>query len=1066
MPALRKSTRAPPHNRSSTTPYASPARTPSENPGGKRQSLMTEWAEPVPQNLAPSFEEHGFARHGVLETMAPLGVPPSARVKQKTRAMGETAARNVAFGKGSAVYSDGPESTPELTPAPELDADDSERPEDDMMPVEFPLHEEDEDDDYRPNKATKKKAKVAKTPIRGKTPVQAKTPVHGKTPSRNGTCKSESVSASPAVQAVQPLPLPPSQQTDSEQRMQTAVNDAILRANKAERWQIGIAFKELWAECERNPIMLEAMEAIARENHTDEQWQVFRAHMKASRKRQRNAAKLKRLQDESGGRRAAGVYATSLHSPRASSEVIPDDSASVADDGVDQDYSTHVTPGGGPSANDNAHRALQISIEHDSALAPPHPFKAAPAIPPHAPSEPAPRMLSKSPRKRTATHRHLAPDVDMDMDGRHSTTAPTPAGKTPESGGDSDSELSEVNEEIVQKGPPEPVQANGKPQSAAAAAAAKKVLSAAKARAAKKQKPNAGKLFGKHATTKHPQQTPEQVAEEDRACETRKELVKQQATRQFELNDFPVSDVRFDDEINDTESLTESQIAVGPPVGSDQPRRAGRVPHHNAKRIRDDGHRFSSPLAESTAGTRPSTPAVGPATKRIKLTHGSTARTKRSPVKNRDGPIAGVAYVNGGASKQLGPDDNDPNSLSSESDDFCSACKGAGEFVCCETCPRVFHLLCCDPPRAEVPDDAFFCYECRPKGTAEESADSLVSLGPLLKSLDRINPRAFALPSEIQTEFEGISAKADGSYFEEVKKFPLAKNSGYGYQKPDYTRMFDGDGKAVLCTQCGLSSGGKRQLLKCDYCPAHWHLDCLDPPLANPPHISVDSSQRDAWRCPRHIEHDLRSGQLYQNDLNDMGHAEMPDAAPAARVARKIRKRKQPMVVEPTFSRGMRNNGLIEIINDSDDETDGEGNYVFARDDPKDLNAKIFRVPEKGVILDFLSKVKSGHVSKHTDASTNATAATGTQHKATMQNFVARPMAQQQAALHLARLANKEQDIGLSEGRMDLLLLTLTAEANNDVTTALDRAGPPPLDDNERAQLLKLQELIARRLKG
>jgi hypothetical protein len=58
-----------------------------------------------------------------------------------------------------------------------------------------------------------------------------------------------------------------------------------------------------------------------------------------------------------------------------------------------------------------------------------------------------------------------------------------------------------------------------------------------------------------------------------------------------------------------------------------------------------------------------------------------------------------------------------------------------------------------------------------------------------------------------------------------------------------------------------------------------------------------------------------------------------------------------------TFSRGMRNNGLIKIINDPD-ETDGEGNYVFGPDDPKDLNLKVFRVPERVVILDFVSKVR------------------------------------------------------------------------------------------------------------
>jgi hypothetical protein len=30
------------------------------------------------------------------------------------------------------------------------------------------------------------------------------------------------------------------------------------------------------------------------------------------------------------------------------------------------------------------------------------------------------------------------------------------------------------------------------------------------------------------------------------------------------------------------------------------------------------------------------------------------------PVKNRDGPIAGIAHTGGGGSRQLGPDDNDP----------------------------------------------------------------------------------------------------------------------------------------------------------------------------------------------------------------------------------------------------------------------------------------------------------------------------------------------------------------------------------------------------------------------
>ncbi|KAH7081687.1 hypothetical protein BKA63DRAFT_405592 [Paraphoma chrysanthemicola] len=1060
MPALRKSARAAPHHRSSTTPYASPTGTPSESTGGKRQSLMTDWTEPAPQTLAPSFEEHGFARHGVLETMAPLGVPPSAKVKQRTRAMGEAAARNAVFGKGNAAFGDEVSSTPEVTPAPELEPDDSERQEEDEMQIDFAMHEEEEDDDYEPKTKAKKKPKISKTPVRGKTPVPGRTPVQGKTPIKNRTGKTASVSASPAVQAVQPTQLPP-QDPESAQRIHTAVNDAVLRANREQRWQIGIALKELWEESKHDVAMADIIDSIIHERITDEQYSIFRAFIKKSRKRQRNEAKLKRLQEDSG-RRAADIYgnASLSHqpSPRGSSEVIPDDSVSAVNDTADQDLTVPLTSG-----TTNAHRALQASIEQMSAGAPPHPFNTAPAIPAaNTSGESTPRMSSKSPRKKAAANGHLAPNGDMEDDGGLSTKAPTPAGKTPETGGDSDSDLSEVNEEIVQKGPPEPVQADGK-ISAAAAAHAKKIKSAALARAAKKAKPNAGKLFGKHAH-KQQQPTPEQLAEQEQALEARKDMMKQQLINQYNP-DFPVSDVRFDDEINDTESLTESQIAVGPPVDSDQPRRAGRVPHHNAKRLREDGPlRFSSPLPESAAGTRPSTPAVGgPAHKRIKLTHNNAAKTKRSPVKNREaGPIAGVAYVNGGGgSRQLGPDDNDPNSPQSESDDLCSACKGAGEFVCCETCPRVFHLLCCDPPRVDVPEGAFFCHECKAKGATDESAaESFPSLGPLFKNLERTNPRAFALPHEIQTLFEGVTARSDGSYFEEVKKFPLAKNSGYGYQRPDYTRVFDGDQKAILCVQCGASSGHKRPMLKCDYCQANWHLDCLDPPLANPPNISLEASQRDAWRCPRHTEHDLRSGLLLQHDLNE----DDVDMIDAPRIARKIRKRKHAHVIEPTFSRGMRNNGLIDIINDTDDDTDGEGNYVFGPDDPKDLNSKVFRVPERGVILDFVSKVKSGRVQK--DFAALKTAKSAARQKAFMQDFTARPVIQQQAALNLARLAGKEQDIGLSAGKLDVLLLRVTAEANNDVTTALDSAPPPPASSDERAELLKLQELIARRLQG
>lgn len=111
----------------------------------------------------------------------------------------------------------------------------------------------------------------------------------------------------------------------------------------------------------------------------------------------------------------------------------------------------------------------------------------------------------------------------------------------------------------------------------------------------------------------------------------------------------------------------------------------------------------------------------------------------------------------------------------SESDDFCSACKGAGEFVCCDNCTRVYHFLCCDPPRQEPPTGSFLCHDCNVKLRPSEasSAESFTVLGPLLKQLESTNTRSFALPKDVQRFFENVSSRKDGSYHEEIKKFPL-----------------------------------------------------------------------------------------------------------------------------------------------------------------------------------------------------------------------------------------------------------------------------------------------------
>ncbi|KAF2687704.1 hypothetical protein K458DRAFT_440516 [Lentithecium fluviatile CBS 122367] len=1071
MPALRK-------RKSRTgTPLATPTDTPPrglESRKEKTQSSLDAWVEPAPQNPAPSFEEHGFARHGVLETMAPLGVPPSSRVKQKLRGTGDLAGKPAPFGrKSNAFVGEEDGTTPEMTPAPELDRDDSERPDDDdVLHVAYPELDEDEDDDYMPTKKKQKTAHGAKTPVRGKGLAHGKSSAHGKTPVKNGVRKTSTALPSPVPQSgtLQGL------DAATQQRIRIAVNDAIARSNKNGRRNVGCALKEMLERSLEDPKLAKSLDGVIHQKETAEDWSLFRQFIKSSKKKSRLQTKIQQAEEAAKAAKEAATAPTTsgqfdASSPSAESEIAPNDSASVI---LDPDPAIAATTELSKAINLAPQDAMPLpesQVDTATGAAAPHPLTTAPTFSAAKTSAPlAPRMNSKSPRKQQIANGHLATTRDATADA--STAAPTPADKTPDSGAGSDSALSEVDEDILSAPQPPPAKVNG----TSAAPISKKAKNAALARAGKKSRQNSMKPFGKHK--EKPPPTPEELAEQVEIQKRRQELEdEQQSLREQMARQAPISETRFDDEMLETESLTESQIAVGPPVDASRPRRAGRAPRNNisihtggAKRPRDD-NRFSSPRLDSATTSRPSTPAAFShvPNKRVKLNNGQahqSARTKKSPVKNRDGPIAGIPHTGGGGSRQLGPDDNDPGSPPSESDDLCSACKGAGEFVCCDNCPRVFHFLCCDPPRLDAPQGSFLCHECTAKlKPAEEPAvESYPSLGPLFKSLESINARAFALPAEIRDRFENVAARPDGSYAEESKKFPLAKSSGYGYQKPDYTKVLDADHKPILCTSCGLTSGGKRQMLKCDYCAAHWHLDCLDPPLANPPHINLESSHRDAWKCPRHIDHDLKSGYVAQNDLNEAQDALLPDA-PVARLGRKVRKLRHPHIVEPTFKRGMRNNGLIEIINDPDDDTDGEGNYVYGSEE-KDANSQVFRVPEKGIVLDFIDKVKSGRIAKLAQKVKKAEAAqkVATQRKQSMQNFAARSIEQQQAALNLTKLAQKEQDAGMHGNSIDALILSLTAEAPDAAVAAIADTPPPPPTKEEIAQLMKLQELIQKRL--
>lgn len=46
----------------------------------------------------------------------------------------------------------------------------------------------------------------------------------------------------------------------------------------------------------------------------------------------------------------------------------------------------------------------------------------------------------------------------------------------------------------------------------------------------------------------------------------------------------------------------------------------------------------------------------------------------------------------------------------SDNEDECHVCKDTGEVICCDTCPKVFHLACLG--LKETPDGEWSCIDC------------------------------------------------------------------------------------------------------------------------------------------------------------------------------------------------------------------------------------------------------------------------------------------------------------------------------------------------------------------
>ncbi|XP_026219443.1 transcription intermediary factor 1-alpha isoform X2 [Anabas testudineus] len=122
--------------------------------------------------------------------------------------------------------------------------------------------------------------------------------------------------------------------------------------------------------------------------------------------------------------------------------------------------------------------------------------------------------------------------------------------------------------------------------------------------------------------------------------------------------------------------------------------------------------------------------------------------------------------------KRVEPEE-DPN------EDWCAVCQNGGELLCCDKCPKVFHLSCHIPTLNESPSGEWFCSFCRDLDSPEmqydcDSKDDPISEGfppNDRRRCERLLLRLFC--NDFSTDFQQPASPSETKKYKELIKTPM-----------------------------------------------------------------------------------------------------------------------------------------------------------------------------------------------------------------------------------------------------------------------------------------------------
>ncbi|XP_042574092.1 autoimmune regulator-like [Cyprinus carpio] len=140
-------------------------------------------------------------------------------------------------------------------------------------------------------------------------------------------------------------------------------------------------------------------------------------------------------------------------------------------------------------------------------------------------------------------------------------------------------------------------------------------------------------------------------------------------------------------------------------------------------------------------------------------------------------------------------------------DDECTVCKDGGELICCDGCPRAFHLNCLVPPLTSIPSGTWRCQLCQSNRAKDRTYTPLQPA---------VHPPV--------TETSSSSA-VDFSFFSSLSSTSLSTVSGGKSVQPMGLQSSDGEmvGLRMACGICRLTRG---ELITCPQCLQSYHALC------------------------------------------------------------------------------------------------------------------------------------------------------------------------------------------------------------------------------------------------